>query len=129
MLSGAEGATLDANSGTFTWRPAFADAAQPVPFTLKVADNGTPEMSATQQFQVQVRLPPAPTFGPPVWQNGWPAMVVRGAQGLNYTVWASTNLDDWTVLYATNPVAMPFQIIDAQAGRLPNRFYRVGFGP
>jgi hypothetical protein len=53
--------------------------------------------------------------------------VVHGLPGLNYTIWASTNLQDWTALYTTNPAAMPFQIVDPQRVALPRRFYRVGF--
>ena len=52
LLSGPNGAALDPQSGVFRWRPMLANAPATVPVVVKVADRGTPEMSATQQFWI-----------------------------------------------------------------------------
>ena len=124
LLSAPTGATEDAQSGVFTWRPAPADAPQAVAITLKVADTGTPEMSATQQFWAWVELPTAPGLEQLAWRDGRPVLMVHGPPDLNYTVWASTDLHDWTPLYTTNPPAMPFSVTDPEAASRPRRFYR-----
>jgi hypothetical protein len=50
------GANIGAVSGTLTWIPATAPSTNQ--FTVVVADNGTPSLSATQSFTVIVVLPP-----------------------------------------------------------------------
>jgi hypothetical protein len=60
LLSGPNGATLDPQSGVFRWQPMLADAPATVPVVVKVADRGTPEMSATQQFWITVTLTNTP---------------------------------------------------------------------
>lgn len=46
--------------------------------------------------------------------------------GASYSVLASTNLTDWTLLgLATEPWAGEFQFTDADAGANPQRFYRL----
>ena len=60
LLSGPNGAALDPQSGVFRWRPLLANAPATVPVVVKVADRGTPEMSATQQFWIDVTLTNAP---------------------------------------------------------------------
>ena len=46
------GATLDATSGLFTWRPAVAQADTTNLIKLMVEDDGKPVLSATQSFTV-----------------------------------------------------------------------------
>jgi hypothetical protein len=50
------GANIGAASGTISWTPASAPSTNQ--FTVVVADNGTPSLSATQSFTVIVVLPP-----------------------------------------------------------------------
>ena len=54
LLAGSGTATLNAGSGAFSWTPQPGDAGTTNLFTIKVADNGTPSMSATQSFYVTV---------------------------------------------------------------------------
>ena len=47
-------AAIDAGSGVFTWRPLVTQANTTNPFAVVVTDNGTPNLSATQSFNVTV---------------------------------------------------------------------------
>jgi hypothetical protein len=48
-------ATIDPATGVFQWRPNAAQAPSTNAISVTVADNGTPPLSATQQFTVVVR--------------------------------------------------------------------------
>ena len=54
LLAGPGNATLNAASGAFSWTPQPSDAGTTNMFTIKVADNGTPSLSAVQSFYVTV---------------------------------------------------------------------------
>jgi hypothetical protein len=49
------GATINTNSGLFTWTPTEGNGPGTVPFSVIVTDDGSPSMSATQRFTVFVR--------------------------------------------------------------------------
>jgi hypothetical protein len=49
------GASIDSASGVFQWRPAEFQGGTTNAFTILVADNGSPAMTATQRFSVIVR--------------------------------------------------------------------------
>ena len=69
----------------------------------------------------------APTLSGAVQlSNGWFQCSVAGVPGYNYSVWASTNLTDWTPLQ-TN--ASPFTFTDTAAGDFLLRFYRAQYAP
>ncbi len=63
LLAGATNATLNTNSGAFSFRPLVTQANSTNAFTLKVSDNGTPVLSATQSFSVVVNPLSAPAVG------------------------------------------------------------------
>jgi hypothetical protein len=54
LLAGATGATLNTNSGAFSWTPPVGFGGTSNLFTISVADNGSPSLSATQSFYVTV---------------------------------------------------------------------------
>jgi len=54
LLAGAGSATLNASSGAFSWTPPVGFGGTTNLFTISVADNGTPSMSATQSLYVTV---------------------------------------------------------------------------
>ena len=60
LLAGATNATLNTNSGAFSFRPLVTQANSTNNFTLQVSDNGTPPLSATQSFSVVVNPLSAP---------------------------------------------------------------------
>ena len=53
LLTPPPGAII--NSGVITWRPTVAQANTTNQFQVKVADNGTPSLSATQSFLVTIK--------------------------------------------------------------------------
>ena len=54
LLNGPAGATIDASSGVFTWSPDPTTADTTVGVSIQVADDGSPSLSATQSFTVEV---------------------------------------------------------------------------
>jgi autotransporter-associated beta strand protein len=97
--------------------------------TLELTNSGTPSLSATQQFSINIAPVTLPTLTAPVFSNGLFQMSVAGMAGPDYTIQASTNLTTWTNLFSTNSPALPFDWSDPAATNYPRRFYRVLLGP
>jgi hypothetical protein len=129
LLSGVSSATLNTNSGAFSWRPAVTNANTTNAFTIEVADNGTPSMSATQSFTVTVNPLTQPTAASIVLNNGQLGFQVSGQTGPDYAVQVSSNLFNWSTLFITNSPPMPFTWTDTNAATLPVQFYRIKVGP
>jgi hypothetical protein len=129
LLSGPGNATLNTNTGAFSWRPQVTQANTTNSFTLKVADNGTPSLSATQSFTVTVNPLTLPSAVSLALSNGQFGFQVSGQAGPDYAVQVSSNLVDWSTLFITNSPPMPFQWTDTNAATLPARFYRIKVGP
>jgi hypothetical protein len=128
LLAGATNATLNTNSGAFSFRPLVTQANSTNGFTLKVADNGTPSLSATQSFTVTVNPLTQPSFGNISATGGQFSFSVSGQGGPDYAIETSTNLTQWSSVFITNSPALPFNWTDA-ATSSPVRFYRVKLGP
>jgi hypothetical protein len=96
--------------------------------TLKVADNGTPSLSATNNFTVTVNAITNPVVGPVSVLGGQVNLAVSGPQGPDYTVLTSTNLTDWQILFTSNSPAIPITLVDTNSLD-PARFYRIQIGP
>jgi hypothetical protein len=129
LLTPPVGATINSNSGVFTWRPRVAAANSTNLINVVVADNGSPSRSATQTFLVTVNPLNAPTLSIQNSNNGLFRLSVAGDYGPDYTVQATTNLANWTNLVTTNSPVMPFNWTDPAATTLPRRFYRAVPGP
>jgi O-glycosyl hydrolase len=110
LLSPPGGAGINASSGLLTWRPTVAQSPSTNTLTVQVADNGTPVMTATQSLQVTVLAPAAPQLAAAASGKSNFTFSVNGDLGPNYAVLSSTNLLNWSVLFVTNPVSMPFGI-------------------
>ncbi len=128
-MSGSGNATLNANSGAFSWRPQVTQANTTNSFTLKVADNGTPSLSATQSFMVTVKPLTLPSATSLALSNGRFGFQISGQAGPDYAVQISTNLINWSTLFITNSPLMPFQWTDTNPATLPAQFYRIQVGP
>ena len=128
LLSGATNATLNTNSGAFSFRPLVTQANSSNNFTLKVSDNGTPSMSATQSFSVVVNPLSAPGLSNISAAGGQFSFSVSGQSGPDYAVETSTNLTQWSNVFITNSPALPFNWTDATTNS-PQRFYRIKLGP
>jgi hypothetical protein len=129
LLAGATNATLNTDSGAFSWRPLTTQANTANLFTLKVSDNGSPSLSATQGFTVTVNPLTRPALSSVGLNNSRMEFQVSGQTGPDYAVQVSSNLTDWRALFITNSPPMPFSWIDTNAATLPAQFYRVKVGP
>jgi hypothetical protein len=129
LLSMPTNATYATNTGVFTWRPGVAQAGTTNLLSVKASDNGVPPLSATQNIALTVNpLGPFGAAATPL-AGGVVQIDVTGDAGPDYTVQASTNLTNWTVLLTTNSPPLPFQFLDTNAAAFPFRFYRVLLGP
>jgi hypothetical protein len=128
LLSGATNATLNTNSGAFSFRPLVTQANSTNNFTLQVSDNGTPSMSATQSFSVVVNPLSAPGISSLSFAGGQFSFSVSGQSGPDYAIEISTNLTQWSNVFITNSPALPFVWTDTNPAA-PQRFYRVKLGP
>jgi hypothetical protein len=126
------GATISSANGLLTWRPSMAQSGATYPLTVQVADNGSPSMTATQNFSVTVQRPAQPVEVPQ-FSSGVFGMQVSGDLGPDYQVYVTTNLNaglaGWNRLLTTNPAALPFQFLDLATKNYGQRFYRVLLGP
>src|ERR1035437_1852710 len=128
LLTGPGNAALNTNSGAFSWRPLVTQAGTTNAFTLKVADNGSPSLSATQSFTVTVNPLAQLGLSSIGLSNGLIGFQVSGDIGPDYAVQGSTNLADWITLFVTNSPAMPFLWTDTNTATLPAQFYRIKAG-
>lgn len=128
LLSAPTNATLDPNSGAFSFRPLVSQANTTNPISLDVTASGSPNLSATQSFTVTVNPLTLPQFASVGWSNGQFVLQVSGQNGPDYEIQTSTNLTQWSALFATNSPAMPFSWQDIAATNSAG-FYRVIVGP
>jgi hypothetical protein len=129
LLAGAANATLNTNSGAFSFRPLVTQANSTNNFTLKVADNGTPSLSAMQTFSVIVNPLSAPGISNISLAGGQFSFKVNGQSGPDFAIEASTNLTQWNSVFVTNSPFPPFVWMDTNSPAAPQLFYRVKLGP
>jgi hypothetical protein len=121
-------ATIGAVSGVLNWRPLVSQANSTNPFTVVVTDNGSPNLSATQNFSVVVNPLALPGIAASPVAAGQMGFSVSGQAGPDYAVQGSSNLLDWNTLFITNPATMPFNW-STNIGVLPAQYYRIKVGP
>jgi glucuronoarabinoxylan endo-1,4-beta-xylanase len=119
--------SLNASNALFTWRPTLSQAGSAHTIQVKVADNGTPGLSATNAFVITVNQASAPTLGSLVLGNDI-SLSATGMIGPDYSLFTSTNLGDWRLLFTTNPTAMPVTFTDTNRNDAA-RFYWLQLGP
>jgi len=122
-------AVMATNTGILTWRPTVAQADSTNPFSVTVADNGTPSLSATQNFTVTVNSLDRPLLSNPMVTNDQIIFQISGDFGPDYIIQDSTNLAAWANLFTTNSPALPFTWTDANSTYSPQRFYRLQLAP
>jgi len=128
LPAGPANATLGVSSGVFNWRPLVTQANTTNAVTVVVTDNGTPNLSATQNFSVLVNQLIAPTVTVSAPAGGPLGFSVNGQTGPDYAVQASSNLTGWSTVFITNSPAMPFAWT-TNIGISPQQFYRIKTGP
>ncbi len=121
--------SLDASNALFTWRPPVSKANTTNLVTVKVADDGTPSLSATNSFNVIVNPLTEPILSSVSVSGGQVSFMVNGPAGPDYMLWTSTNLIDWQVLLTTNSPALPITLLDTNLVDASARFYRIQLGP
>ena len=97
--------------------------------TVVVANNGQPNLSATQNFMVTVLAPAQPVLGPTVFTNGVLQSLILGDFGPDYSVLKSTDLMNWASVFTTNSPLMPCLFMDSTATNYRKGFFRVQLGP
>ncbi|HYG22970.1 MAG TPA: putative Ig domain-containing protein [Verrucomicrobiae bacterium] len=121
------GAAIDTNSGIVTWRPAVADAGTTNVFTVRVFDNGSPSLGATQSFTGIVLPPAQPQLHVAHGDNFDVQWTVTGDAGPDYIIEGSTNLTDWFGVFTNSAPSLPWSWQDSV--NEAQRFYRVLLGP
>ncbi len=61
LINAPSGATIDSSSGAFNWTPGEAQGPGSYTFTVKVTDNGTPQLSDEEEITItvnEINLPP-----------------------------------------------------------------------
>jgi hypothetical protein len=128
LLTSPTNALINTNSGVITWRPLVTQANTTNPFTVIVADSGTPSLSATQSFSATVSPLAKPQISMVALGNSQLALQINGDSGPDYQIQASTNLVNWSAVLTTNSPVMPFVWTNSNMS-LPWNFFRIQVGP
>lgn len=128
VLASPTNATLNATNGILTWRPLVIQAGTTNQFVVTVADDGSPSLSATNTFNVTVNPLAQPAFSSISTTGNDIHLEISGDAGPDYTLLTSTNMTDWQVLLVTNPLALPFSLLDTNLDDV-QRFYQLQLGP
>jgi hypothetical protein len=128
LVQAPTNATLNSSSGVFVWRPAVAQANTTNLVAIRVTDNGSPALSATNTFTVTVPLLSPPVISSIRNASAQLSLTINGAVGPDYTLLTSTNLLAWQPMLTTNPPALPMTLVLTNDAS-PQRFYRVELGP
>ena len=109
------GASIDTNSGVFSWRPAIAQSPSTQTVAVVVSDNGAPVLAATNNFMVTVIQPAFPILNAAAISNGQFEFWINGDAGPDYTIQSSTNLTSWVSIWTSNSPAMPYRWVDTNS--------------
>ena len=123
------GASINASSGVFSWRPAIAQSPSTQTVSVVVSDNELPPLTATQSFNVTVNQPVSPTLSAAIITNGQLGFSINGVTGPDYTIEVSTNLTSWTPVTTSSSPSLPYFWADTNSLSYPSLFYRVMLGP
>jgi len=133
LPNGPAGATLTALNVTnalFSWRPLVSQASTTNTVEVVVTDNGSPHLSATNNFTVTVNPLTNPVVGSVTVSGGQVNLPVSGPQGPDYTLLTTTNLaGGWQAVYTISSTnSSVTQMMDTN-GTDPTRYYRLELGP
>jgi hypothetical protein len=128
LLAAPANAMLNTNSGVLSWRPLVTHANTTNNFSVRVSDNGTPSLSATQSFVVTVTNLVTPQIATASGGGNQLVLQVSGASGPDYQIQSSTNLINWSAVFTTNSPPMPFTWTNGNSS-LPQNFFRIQAGP
>ncbi|MBE0542658.1 MAG: putative Ig domain-containing protein [Verrucomicrobia bacterium] len=123
LTTAPTGMTINPGSGLLTWTPAQTQVGTH-PVAVRVADNGTPSLSATQTFQVTV-TGEGSSLAISRMAGNLMQLTITGDIGLDYELLMSTNLTHWSRLLQFNLEVSPYPYIDPSSATTPTRFYRL----
>ena len=121
--------SVNPSTGLFTWRPPVASSGTSNYISVVVTDNGSPNLSATNNFAVIVNPVAAPTSTAATYVNGQFSMTINGDTGPDYIVQMSTDLLSWQSVFTNNSPAVPFTFTDTNSPAGPVQFYRILLAP
>jgi hypothetical protein len=116
-------AAIDEAAGRFLFTPAALQAGETNQFTVRVRDNGTPQLSASNSFTVVVFPPPsvqAAVVSPGVFELRWSTI-----SGQRYRVQYKNDLADPTWVNIDTLTASSTELQFTEAPSEPRRFYRI----
>jgi hypothetical protein len=123
-------ARVDPN-GVITWTPAFATVPTAASMTVLVTDNGTPNLTASRTFLINVSSPLGPGAGPLLSFQAGPfgthsnTLTLLGVPGLEYVAQYATNVAGPWLDFMTNIVDKNgFWSATDPFATSPTRFYR-----
>jgi len=119
--------SLNASNALFTWRPLMSQTTSTNSIEVKVADSGTPSLSATNHFTITVNPASQPAFNS-IALGSAVSLAATGMIGPDYSLFTSTDLLNWQLLLTTNPIVMPVTFTDTNLTDAA-RFYRLQLGP
>lgn len=132
LLESPAGAGIAPASGVLTWRPTMGQSSTTNLFTVVVSDNGSPSLSATQDFLVIVNRPASPQISSPSCNGGLLQFTVTGEAGPDYIIESTTNLSvpsGWHSVFSNAAPALPFNFTTSVSSNSSQQFYRVCLGP
>ncbi|MGA2500501.1 MAG: pectinesterase family protein [Tepidisphaeraceae bacterium] len=121
-------AGFDPGTGILTWRPTVQQADSTTLVTITVSDNGSPVLSASQNFNLIVNPLTQPTILPPSFNGSQFSLTVSGQTGPDYAVQTSSDLITWTTVARYTSPSLPFTYTD-NAPTAAALFYRIICGP
>ncbi len=120
---------LNNTDAVFAWRPMVSQASTTNLITVQVAENGAPNLGATNNFVIVVNPLTLPKISSINVSDAGISLEVDGGQGPDYTLLTSTNLmSGWQVIGITNSPGMPLSL-EVSNSAAPMRFYRIQIGP
>jgi glucuronoarabinoxylan endo-1,4-beta-xylanase len=128
-------ATLDPNSGIFSWRPSVSEADTTNVIQVAATDNDSYDLSTTNTYSIIVNAITNPVLGAAngsggtvSYSQGQFSMTITGPQGPDYSVLMSTDLVNWQTIFSTNSPSLPFTFTDTNAVN-NNQYYEIQIGP
>lgn len=122
IVNGPPGATIDRNTGVFSWRPPVAEAPSTAEFRIRVEDDGTPVFAAEGDMFITTKRPASPQLE--ILPSAGAFVFRTVADAGSYSVWSSEDGEDWNTLTVTNPPDLHLEFIDPEPLQR-HRFYRV----
>lgn len=123
-LSGQGSITSD---GAFSWRAPVSSAGTTNVVTLRVADNGSPVMSATNAFSIVVSALTPVTLEAVGLSAGGFTLRMNGTAGPDYIILGGATLTNWNPLVTNTPQTLPQTWTDTNVQTM--KCYRVLLGP